>query len=91
MLYEVLCACRKIGIIVGVKVRISNSQVFKSITDIIQMIKNGDVFYIESPSTGKRSIIEINTHWSNGKEIIKTSNDAIWDNNLNSLSNCNNC
>jgi hypothetical protein len=53
-------------------------------------IRNGDRFYTYSPSTGKTADVEPYDFWTGSRWIytIRSTPDAVWDNNLDNLRVC---
>ena len=54
----------------------------------IAAIKAGHVFYTVSPSTGREATVLVVACGHCGREIIRSSADAVMDNNLDSLRRC---
>ena len=60
-----------------------------TLAGVISSIGAGNVFYTISPSTGKKATVRVVPCSACGHQIIKSSADAVTDNNLDSLRRCN--
>lgn len=59
-----------------------------TVEEVIAAISRGDEFYTLSPSTGKEARIVIVACEVCGRQIIRSSADAVTDNNLDNLPDC---
>ncbi len=58
------------------------------VDEVLAAMGRGDVFYTESPSTGRVAKVEAYTCTVCGRRWIRTTADAVTDNNLDNLSSC---